>query len=298
EIVELEHEADMLAAELRQLALAGAAEQLLAIPHLSAARAVETTEDVEQCRLAAARGAEQDNEFTGVQIEIHAAQRMDLDLAHGIDTGEATGSEHGRRGIHGGFNTMRHPRTQAGTRASLIWMWQQPAFSAIITTPFRSEALQEDTMRASRCRIPFAFVVFSLLCFASLQGQAQDIPREQLAATLASGGHVIVMRHANSPRELPDANTVNADNVSGERQLDDSGRRDALAMGEALRRLGIPVSEVLSSPTYRAMETVRLLGFTATPVEQLGNEGMRAAAEAWTAWLQAEVARAVSGGNR
>ena len=153
-------------------------------------------------------------------------------------------------------------------------------------------------MRASRCRIPFAFVVFSLLCFASLQGQAQDIPREQLAATLASGGHVIVMRHANSPRELPDANTVNADNVSGERQLDDSGRRDALAMGEALRRLGIPVSEVLSSPTYRAMETVRLLGFTATPVEQLGNEGMRAAGEAWSAWLQAEVARAVSGGNR
>lgn len=36
----------------------------------------------------------------------------------------------------------------------------------------------------------------------------------------------------------------------------------------------------------------------ATPVEQLVNEGMRAAGEAYAAWLQAEVARAVSGGNR
>src|SRR5690606_27345238 len=147
---------------------AGAAEQLLAIPHISAARAVEATEDVEQGRLAAARGAEQDYEFTGVQVEIHAAQRMDLDLAHAIDTGEATGSEDSRRGIHGGFNNMRHPRTQAGTRASLTWMWQQPTFFAIITSPFRSEALQEDTMRVSRCRIPFAFVVLPLLWLASL----------------------------------------------------------------------------------------------------------------------------------
>jgi phosphohistidine phosphatase SixA len=129
---------------------------------------------------------------------------------------------------------------------------------------------------------------------------AQMIPREMLAAALRDGGFVIVMRHANSPRLPPDAASANPDNTRQERQLDEAGRRDAVAMGTALRRLQIPVNEVLSSPTYRALETARLLEVSAArPADELGNEGMAATTEARTAWLRRQVSqRTPAGQNR
>jgi phosphohistidine phosphatase SixA len=56
---------------------------------------------------------------------------------------------------------------------------------------------------------------------------------------------------------------------------------------------------VLSSPTYRALETARLIDAgKARAVEQLGNEGMAASDEVRTNWLQSEVTRKAEGGNR
>jgi len=128
---------------------------------------------------------------------------------------------------------------------------------------------------------------------------AQTIPAATLAS-LRDGGFIIVMRHANSPRQTPDAATANADNTGRERQLDAAGRRDASAMGAALKRLRIPFNEILSSPTYRALETARLLDVgKANPVDQLSNEGMAAASQARAGWLREQVARRTqAGGNR
>jgi phosphohistidine phosphatase SixA len=138
-----------------------------------------------------------------------------------------------------------------------------------------------------------------LLSLAVAAAGAQTIARQDLAAALESGGYVIVMRHASSPREAPSAETADADNVNRERQLDDAGRRDAAAMGEALRRLKIPIVEVLSSPTYRALQTARLMGFSdVRAVGELGNEGMRESGEAYAAWLRANVAMRPAAGNR
>src|SRR5689334_17850544 len=72
---------------------------------------------------------------------------------------------------------------------------------------------------------------------------------------LRTGGYVIVMRHASSPSTPPDSSSVNPDNEKHERQLDEAGRTAAREMGEALKRLRIPIGLVLSSPTYRALET-------------------------------------------
>jgi phosphohistidine phosphatase SixA len=129
---------------------------------------------------------------------------------------------------------------------------------------------------------------------------AQTLPRSELAAALRAGGYVIVMRHANSPHDAPDAAHANPDNTRHERQLDETGRRDAAAMGAALKQLKIHMNEVLSSPTYRALETVRLLEVgKARAVDELGNEGMKATDEARAAWLRKEVARKTQpGGNR
>ena len=79
-------------------------------------------------------------------------------------------------------------------------------------------------------------------------------------AALQRGGYVILMRHASSPSAAPDAAHANTDNVHQERQLDQQGRSSARAMGEAFRRLKIVIGQVLSSPTYRALETVKVAG--------------------------------------
>ena len=80
----------------------------------------------------------------------------------------------------------------------------------------------------------------------------------KLVQRLRQGGYVLVMRHASSPREAPTKEIANADNPKLERQLDEAGRSGARAMGNAVRVLRIPIGAVLTSPTYRAMETVRL----------------------------------------
>ena len=130
---------------------------------------------------------------------------------------------------------------------------------------------------------------------------SQALSGESLAATLRSGGYVIVMRHASSPRTPPAAAQANADNVQLERQLDEAGRTTARAMGDALRGLRIPVGEVLSSPTYRARETVRLarLGEPVTHAE-LGDSGKSMAAESdgkRGAWLRARIAQSPPPGS-
>ncbi|MGV3593254.1 MAG: hypothetical protein ACO1PZ_16320 [Gammaproteobacteria bacterium] len=145
-----------------------------------------------------------------------------------------------------------------------------------------------------------AFMLVALMLTTAFARAADELPALDAAAldALRAGGLVIVMRHASSPRDLPDAATAQPDNVNGERQLDAQGRSDAAAMGAAMRRLEIPIGTVESSPTYRALETARLAGFTevATAAE-LSNEGMQAAGARQGEWLRERVARGADTGN-
>lgn len=121
-----------------------------------------------------------------------------------------------------------------------------------------------------------------------------------LAQRLTQGGHVLVMRHASSPAQPPTSQTANRDNPTLERQLDAAGRSGATGMGNAVRTLRIPIGDVLTSPTYRARETVRYAGFTnATVAEELGDTGrsMQGVSEPQAAWLRARVTRAPRAGN-
>lgn len=129
---------------------------------------------------------------------------------------------------------------------------------------------------------------------------AQTLSGEAVVNALRQGGYVIVMRHTSSPNDAPDKNTADADNVKLERQLDQVGRTTATAMGKALRDLKIPFGEVLTSPTYRALETVRYaqLG-DPHPYPELGDNGrsMQGGTEAQAAWLRNRVTRFPSGAN-
>jgi phosphohistidine phosphatase SixA len=133
-----------------------------------------------------------------------------------------------------------------------------------------------------------------LLAFATLAGagSAQTLQSEALVMALRQGGYVIVMRHARSPLEVPDK--------QAERQLDAEGRATAAAMGRALRDLKIPIGEVLSSPTYRALETLKYAQFgNARSYAELGDNGqsMQGGTEAQAAWLRERVKQFPKGAN-
>lgn len=124
--------------------------------------------------------------------------------------------------------------------------------------------------------------------------RSQSISGQNLAAGLRAGGYVIVMRHASSPRDPPEPAAANADNSNLERQLDETGRSSARAFGDAFRQLHIRIGQVLSSPTYRALETIKIaqLG-KPTTYPQLGDGGRSMIADksgARGAWLRSKAA--------
>ena len=146
------------------------------------------------------------------------------------------------------------------------------------------------------------FAAFLTLTVLSIGVSHSDsFAGQSLAAAMRTGGYVIVMRHASSPPIPPDASAANTDNSNLERQLDEAGRSSAVVLGEALRQLGIPIGQVLSSPTYRALETIKFaqLG-PATLIPQLGDAGQSMVSDksgARGAWLRAKTAEPPASGK-
>jgi phosphohistidine phosphatase SixA len=92
---------------------------------------------------------------------------------------------------------------------------------------------------------------------ADAQGQPEWI------AALRQGGHVIVFRHGATYRDQADTNPLHPDDITHQRQLNDQGRALAHSIGDAMRKLAIPVAQVHTSQFNRAVETGTLFGFGA-----------------------------------
>jgi phosphohistidine phosphatase SixA len=149
-------------------------------------------------------------------------------------------------------------------------------------------------------RVAVAFGVIAALSTAIVGRQAPVGAGETLVPLLRAGGYVLVMRHASSPQQAPAKEAANSDNTKLERQLDATGRAGSAAMGRALRELKIPVGEVLSSPMYRALETVRAAGLPTPHVHAELGEGpsdMQGVSEAQAAWLRDRATRLPKGTN-
>jgi phosphohistidine phosphatase SixA len=123
---------------------------------------------------------------------------------------------------------------------------------------------------------------------------SESVSEQNLAVALRTGGYVILMRHASAPRDPPAAGSANPDNSNLERQLNEAGRSSARALGDAFRRLHIPIGPVLSSPTYRAPETIKCAQLAKpTTYPQLGDSGQSMIADksgARGAWLRSKTA--------
>jgi phosphohistidine phosphatase SixA len=90
-------------------------------------------------------------------------------------------------------------------------------------------------------------------------GVAADDSNEAWAA-LVKGGHVAVIRHGNAPPGYGgDPPGFRLDDCKTQRNLDDIGREQARALGEAFRKHGVRVDRIVSSPVCRCLETGQLM---------------------------------------
>ena len=132
-------------------------------------------------------------------------------------------------------------------------------------------------------------IAMALSCSAL---SAQTLAGDALVKALQQGGYVILMRHASSPNTVPAGAT--------ERQLDEPGKAAAAAMGMALRDLKIPIGEVFSSPTQRALDTAKQAQWPQPkPTPELGDNGqsMSGGTAAQADWLQKKVAQSPKATN-
>lgn len=81
---------------------------------------------------------------------------------------------------------------------------------------------------------------------------------EALWNALREGGHVLYIRHSLTVPGFGDPPGFELEDCSTQRNLSGEGRAQARRMGEALRKRGVPIGEVLSSPWCRCVETARL----------------------------------------
>lgn len=79
----------------------------------------------------------------------------------------------------------------------------------------------------------------------------------ELVEALRDGGHVLYLRHTETPEDGTDQPGSLGD-CSRQRALNDAGRADAGALGAALRELDLPVGTVLASPYCRTVDTAEL----------------------------------------
>jgi len=92
---------------------------------------------------------------------------------------------------------------------------------------------------------------------------------------LRLGGYVIVIRHCATFSNQADTDPLNIKNVAAQRQLSEQGRAQAKAIGQSMRRLGIPVGMVVTSHFQRAVETGTLMGYgDVTPTADVAEGGL------------------------
>jgi broad specificity phosphatase PhoE len=105
--------------------------------------------------------------------------------------------------------------------------------------------------------------IAAMVCSLTAMGQgavAQGAQAEWIGA-LRQGGYVIVFRHGATHNDQADTDPLHPENVAQQRQLNDQGRALARDIGDAMRKLKIPVGQVHTSVFNRAVETGKLLGF-------------------------------------
>lgn len=111
-------------------------------------------------------------------------------------------------------------------------------------------------------RFALAALTMALLITPARVADSQDA-----WAALVEGGHVALIRHGNAPPgQGGDPPGFKIDACATQRNLDETGRAQAKALGEAFRSRSVRVDSIRSSPWCRCMDTAELMAVG--PVER------------------------------
>ena len=108
----------------------------------------------------------------------------------------------------------------------------------------------------------FSALIFGALSLCASSAFAQvgaQADTKALLDQLKQGGMVIVLRHGGTNADQADIDPLNHDNVAKQRLLTDKGRADAKTLAEVFKKAHVPISKVMSSKLYRAIETARIV---------------------------------------
>jgi phosphohistidine phosphatase SixA len=127
------------------------------------------------------------------------------------------------------------------------------------------------TMQSTRFAVAVLAAALSLLAASEQSAPAQA----DWINALRQGGYVIVFRHGASRQDQADTDPLNPSNVAQQRQLTDAGRAKAKEIGEAFRKLRIPVGQVHTSVFNRAVENGKLMNLgEVTPSLDIAEGGL------------------------
>src|SRR5690242_21959049 len=119
---------------------------------------------------------------------------------------------------------------------------------------------------ASWARAPLdrlrTFALLFLACwtaFAFADDPVGELAGPALRAALLRGGYVLYFRHASTDFGQNDDQMSGFEDCARQRNLTEPGRGEARAIGTAIRRLGVPIGDVLASPFCRTRETAELV---------------------------------------
>src|SRR5688572_26797751 len=117
----------------------------------------------------------------------------------------------------------------------------------------------------------------AFLAIMLLASTAIAEPSAELLTQLRQGGYVLFLRHTSTDFSQDDSRMKSFEDCATQRNLTDQGRAEARALGEHVKRLKIPIGEVLASPFCRTMETARLAFGRATATNEVRGGPVEAA---------------------
>lgn len=148
------------------------------------------------------------------------------------------------------------------------------------------------TFRPNHRAVITAATAFILTALAPLAALAQTTPAA-LVEMINKGEAFAIMRHAIAPG-TGDPSNFDVTDCATQRNLDETGRKQARTIGERLKALGLKKAAVFSSAWCRCKETARLLDLGEVKVlpalnSFFGNYQRRAPqTKALRAWLTTE----------